>query len=276
MRYTLINWVLLFIFLILLSACKECKDDKKARIDRSVSDCNKNFENLKKRGALKTEGGNCIVLCDFSSSMDSASVRFVKDRANAIFENFYSKYTLQFYPVTNASAIPFYSSDEIAIVDSNITTRPQHQLFTSCLDLKMADQKRELQIALENAFKSRPRATYIIQSLENARDVIHIRDPEHKKGNLIFLLSDMKEFGSSSLGTFNLEISDYDKEIQKIQVVLGQTLSKAPFSGIEIRVGFYSLQPKDRAKLFQFWNLVGKKLSYPKPLQLSSEIDLSL
>ncbi len=216
-----------------------------------------------------------IVLCDFSASMDTNSVKYVRASALAIFRAYYESAVIKFYPITQASIKPVFESETISVYDS-VAAKPDYSSFRRCLETLAAADETALDQVLKRESGVQPRETYIIQSLENAIAVINTLDPRRENKNKIFILSDMLEYGTSGFGRINLE----DGSCSEDESTLNRARPSPPVridANIEIKVAYYTSGKHAGFEcIADFWKLAFRKLGYSKEVTFSSELALKV
>lgn len=214
----------------------------------------------------------CIVICDFSSSMDTASVGFVKRTALDIFDKFYNRASIEYYPVANSSMLPMFEVPAFSAKDT-LVDPINIQDFNTCVDSNKPALRNQLLQALGEASKSRQQATFLISSIEHAVNEILVADRLQQKKNVIILLSDMKECAKSAMGDINLDNNNVKEAQAKIDLVAKRTDLPELKTNIEFRVGYYSKNPPDNQAMQRFWNTVLHKLNYTDSIVLSSNVN---
>ncbi len=213
----------------------------------------------------------CIVLCDFSASLDTESVNQVKAGALKIFDRYYGRKKLQFYPINRGSEPPMFETDGF-VFDS--TSAPSQQVQVKrCYGYLKPECRHQLGLVLDHQSQTRPRETYIIQSLESAVKSIGIVDKKSNDYHSIFILSDMLEYGSSDFGSLNIESKPVEEGIDKLSQ---SKTANFPLvnSNTEIRVGLFSQSVNHPELLTTFWSQVFYRLGYRKPVALNNELGL--
>lgn len=251
---------------IIITSCN-CRTEPKPTVN-----CSQILDKLIRQGSIEPNSNRCIVICDFSSSMDNASVEYVRQTALEVFDCFYGKYTIEYFPVTSASRRPIFQSVALSIKDSSKVSRSRFRQLENCIDSEKSMYRNKLSLTLDTECKNRQRATFLIQSIEHAIDEIRIIDGNQKKKNIVIILSDMRECGSSTMGLYDLDSGDIASYLTMLKTAPSRDDLKALERNIEFRIGYFSKNPPDDLQMAGFWNTMFRKLHYNKAVLFSSHV----
>lgn len=213
-----------------------------------------------------------IVLCDYTSSMDNEGTNYVTEKALGIFDAYYNKATIKFYPVSNQLRSALFTSEMTIITDSGNVEESAFINYKHCLDILQPEQRTFLKDTLTAIAGGGSSASYILQSIENATAIINLYDPLQKNSNRIYILSDMLESGKSTFGYINLEDKSYSSDISKVENYNNYPATQKFSSNINLYIGCNAKNINDMNSLNKFWNVVLNKMGYQNSVKLTSEI----
>ena len=268
--FVIIFFCLLGITTASLSSCSGCIEYKPPN-NQSQIKCDAIMKRAMRYEDISHPGPVYIVLCDFTASMDPGSIAYVKESAQTIFDKYYGKATIKFYPVTKASIRPMYENVSTKIDSERISQVDFHN-YERCLYSSKEAIAKGLTVTLDSVSAAHPHETYIIQSVENAIHVINAHDPKHTAKNRIFILSDMLEYQGACASDINLEDGEYQRDLRLLDTAYG--ISNPSIDNyIDINIAYYSNGKLIKLRqLTTFWNIVFKKLGYSTPIELRSEL----
>ncbi len=262
----LVTVCLLSIIIIMTPGCDDDLSKKKG--------CVELIAEIKANADRSTDKPLYIIFCDYTSSMDKQSFDYVTKNARKIFDFYYNKAILKFYPITSRSQAAFFESDMVVITDSGKVEQSDGYNFEQCIASIKPQLADSLTIASKQFENGRPKESYIVQSIEDGIRLLDTYDPGHSQKNKIFLLSDMLESGISSFGKINLEDQSFSEDIQQVQQTDTASILNRFTSNIELFIGFYSAKAKDKKVLSDFWRALFQKMGYSKKVNLNAEIIL--
>ncbi len=202
----------------------------------------------------------CYVLCDFSRSQDSESLKDIVNNGNAVFEAIHKRFVIRFLNI-NATQYerPFFEYVPAAV---KLLQTPIEKKKRREFEKKMSDSL--VKVLNQWSISANADKTCIIKAIDRVANDL-ASDPENKENTIrVIILSDMLEACSNDFGKINLEKPPYNKATMLLNRMTKPAFTFRGFKDLLISVTASSRRDIPNHDLLRnFWVQVFAKYDYP-------------
>jgi hypothetical protein len=199
----------------------------------------------------------CYVLCDVSTSLNSADAKTARHHAEAIFRRA-KGYDFKYFDISDAFFKRSFFEYEAPVPGQILTPTERERIkraFSSNCD--------RLHQILENLYHSPSSNTCIIRTIRKVANSIAADNKAELKEIKIVILSDMLEDCANDFGKIDIGSGDFKAATRTLSGMPTPNFSFSGYRNIEVSIVVTSEQNiGDDSPLFSFWKTMFKKYGY--------------